>query len=56
MKNVKSIVKTLLFSAFMAVVVSTAGDTINPIKNPSENIISVCSEECPDVEVYETGY
>lgn len=59
MKKVKSIVKTLLFSVFMAVVVSTAGDTVspvgNPIVNPKENLIATCCEEYPNAEPNKSG-
>jgi hypothetical protein len=56
MKKVKSIVKTLLFSVFMAVVVSTAGDTVRLIENPMENSIATCCEEYPSAEQIGSGY
>lgn len=52
MKKVKTIVKTLLFSAFMTVVVSTAGYNVKL----EENAVAVCCSEYPDSESNMTGY
>lgn len=56
MKKVKMIAKTLLFSAFMAAVVSKVGDTVSLVGNQSDNVISVCCEDCPDAESSDSGY
>ena len=56
MKKVKTIVNTLLFSAFMTVVVSTAGYKAKLTGNQDDNTISVCSEECPSFSSIESGY
>ena len=56
MKNLKSIVKTLLISAFMAVMVSTAGNTVSPIEDIMENSVSTCCEECPDMPDSVSGH
>ena len=56
MKKVKSIVKTLLFSVFMAVVVSTAGDTVSFVESPSENDVLMCCEEYPDLDSNKSNY
>lgn len=56
MKNLKKIAKTLLFSAFMTVVISTNGNMLIPDVNVEmeteaeigEDSISVCVE-CPEL-------
>ena len=55
MKKVKMIAKTLLFSAFMVVVVSMAGDTVSSVGNPMENSIATCCEGYPNAEPNELG-
>lgn len=56
MKNLKTILKTLLFSTFMAVMVSTAGNTVVNITNTTESSIPVCCEECPDLPLTDSGH
>lgn len=56
MKKIKLFVKTLLFSAFMTVVVSTTGNTVNHIQELTVNFIPVCCEECPSAESSDAGF
>lgn len=50
MKNIKRIAQTVLFSAFMAVVVSMSGNTVCSDENLMETSVPVCCEELPDLD------
>ncbi|MDE6917222.1 MAG: hypothetical protein K2P39_10560 [Lachnospiraceae bacterium] len=56
MKNFKRIAKTVLFSAFMAVVVSMSGNTVSLDENLTEASVPVCCEELPDLGTNISGY
>lgn len=50
MKNIKRIAQTVLFSAFMGVVVSMSGNTVCSDENLMETSVPVCCEELPDLD------
>lgn len=56
MKNFKNLVKTLLFSAFMVVVVSSGENTITLNENLTGVSIPTCCDECPNLEPIISGH
>lgn len=49
MKNLKSIVKTFLFSALCAIAILTTDHIVTLDKSVTESSVSTCCEEYPDL-------
>lgn len=56
MKNLKSVVKTFLFSVLLVIVILTTDNTVLPNENMSESSVSTCCEEYPDLPYYDSGH